>query len=175
MSFFPDVLCWISDTLSKFTCYPPSFPAWRWFGTCANTMRNNCYNYACDIKTDTIAIPGRASGRAVSMPYTCTNVDQAVQLDGLIPPLMGNKCDCPCCHRVALFICDGMDSEENIPNEFHFMRQDANGLWSQKHGSAYPTDRDRSGNVITDPATADMAPYQFCGYYCVHRKQVRIE
>jgi hypothetical protein len=59
--------------------------------------------------------------------------------------------------------------------DYHWYRQDSNGLWSQKHGNAPVTNLDESGHLITNPETcnrdgtaAGMPNYtDFCGYFYV--------
>jgi hypothetical protein len=127
---------------------------------------NNCYNYACDIKTGTFAQPGTASGN----PFTstdCASVTSASLSDGL----SGVGCDeteCQqCCHQLALVIWPGVD--------FHWYRRDRNGSWSHKPGSTPARNTDNSGNTITDPRTADRGPYtDFCGCFCACGSRVSI-
>lgn len=68
-------------------------------------------------------------------------------------------------------------------DDYHFYRQDSNGMWSHKDG-ANPVKRvDAEGKPIWDPRTAarDYRPRSylnytdFCGYYCApRRKTVRL-
>ena len=53
-------------------------------------------------------------------------------------------------------------------NDYHWYRQDADGLWSHKRG-LNPVERtDYSGNLIIDPYIADRGEYtEFLGYYAV--------
>lgn len=65
------------------------------------------------------------------------------------------------------------------PNEdYHFYRQDTNGLWSHKPGGMPVTNLDASKKKIHDPALAnrnykeegsDLDYDTFCGYLCVPR------
>ncbi len=128
--------------------------------------RNNCYNYGCNLQTDTYAQPGSAGGYAPAS-RSCPEDSSGAKADGLEPV---HRCDpCPhCCHKVALVIWPGHD--------YHWYRQDSNGRWSHKPDRGLATDRDSSGNVITDPETADRGPYTvFCGYFCVCSGQVTIQ
>lgn len=52
--------------------------------------------------------------------------------------------------------------------DYHWYRQDSDGLWSHKQG-AYPISRkDRSGSLIVDPFVADRGNYTvFVGYFAV--------
>jgi hypothetical protein len=56
--------------------------------------------------------------------------------------------------------------------DYHWYRLDSNGRWSHKPGNTDATDVDASGNLITDPKTADRdyGRYNystFCGYFYV--------
>ncbi len=54
---------------------------WALLGT---QLRNNCYNYATTIRTDTIAWPGRATGLMLYPPVDGLNVGTSAMRDGLI-------------------------------------------------------------------------------------------
>ncbi|XP_052782365.1 uncharacterized protein LOC128218718 [Mya arenaria] len=114
---------------------------------------NNCYNYATNIQTNTFAQPGRASGRRYTRT-TAANVYAATLRDGLTPlsrPDAGNQC------LVALVIWPGED--------YHFLRLDNDGSWSQKSGRTRARNVDDSGRRIFDPRTADRGPYVvFAGF-----------
>jgi hypothetical protein len=62
--------------------------------------------------------------------------------------------------------------------DYHFLRQDSNGMWSHKPGAMDVTTKDASGRPILRPDRAlfiyknhkDPLQYtKFCGYYCVPR------
>lgn len=119
--------------------------------------RNNCYAYATDIPNRTFAQPGMASGRPISSLADCTDAVAGAQADGLTATATG-PCT-GCCHLTALVVAPNFD--------YHWYRLDASGAWSHKPGQTHATDRDNSGNVITDPRTADRGPYTlFCGFFC---------
>lgn len=145
---------------------------------------NNCYNYGCNIKTDTFAQPGYASG--VSHSTDCPSVGNAAKADGLVDTFIEKKCS-GCSHLVALVIAPGTNPNEI--KDYHWYRLDNNGRWSHKPGDTPATDRDASEALITDPETADrryvynnpeyeqdyVLDYRvFCGYYCVDRDSVTI-
>jgi hypothetical protein len=130
---------------------------------------NNCYNYACDTRTNTYAQPGRAHGISLNLyDPKCPDVTAAAIADGLV----SNDCDKGCgrdrCqHQVALAIRPGRD--------FHWYRKDKSGTWSHKPGQLQATNLDYSGNVITDPRTADRGFYTvFCGCFCVDKSAIRV-
>jgi hypothetical protein len=145
---------------------------------------NNCYNYGCNIRTDTFAQPGYAS--SVSHSTDCPSVGDAAEADGLVSTYMEKKCS-GCSHLVALVIAPGTERDEI--KDYHWYRLDNNGRWSHKPGPTPATDRDASGATITDPETADrryvyhdpeydqdyILDYRiFCRYYCVDRNSVVI-
>ena len=121
---------------------------------------NNCYNYANNRRTDTYASPGEASGQEFNT-LTCLSIDSAVLRDGLetctdiTQPIPPGKA------RIALCVNPGTD--------FHWYREDRNGMWSHKIGKGKALNRDNSGQPISDPEKADRGGYtDFCGYYFVY-------
>lgn len=135
---------------------------------------NNCYNYGCNIKTDTYAQPGKAHG--VSHSTTCPTVTVAAQADGLVVTNVEKVCG-TCTHVAALVISPGRD--------YHWYRLDDNGRWSHKMGDLPAGNRDGSGNLINNPETADRRVFNgpdfvrdysiFCGYFCVDKNNVVID
>ena len=109
---------------------------------------------------------------------TCEFVINAALRDGLIPPPGGmNSSCCPDgYHSVFLAVDEG--------NDYHWYRKDDNTIknkhgkkvntWSHKPGGTAVTDKDASGNIITDPAAANKdyrnsgvdVNYKNCGYLC---------
>ena len=138
-------------------CIPGFDPA-PWNDGGAVQHSNNCYNYACDVRSGTFAQPGTASGRPFGAT-DCAAVASGATSDGLTAVSCdSSECD-DCCHQVALVIWPGVD--------FHWYRRDRSGTWSHKPGQTRARDVDNSGNPITDPRTADRGPYvDFCGCFC---------
>jgi hypothetical protein len=157
------IAAWISR------CIPRYEPA-AWNDSDGIQYSNNCYNYACDLRTDTFAQPGRATGNQYQA-IDCQEVGQAAQSDGLVPVGCDRGCGCrECCHQVALVIAPGPAFQD-----FHWYRRGPDGYWSHKPGGTEATNLDNSGNIITDPRTADRGPYTiFCGCYCVCKSRVSI-
>lgn len=63
-------------------------------------------------------------------------------------------------------------------DDYHFYRQDSNGYWSHKPGSMPVTNKDSSGNLISNPEIASRdysgenggVNYErFCSYLCIPR------
>lgn len=136
---------------------PPVWDPSKWNDGAFHQMNNNCYNYACDLRQDNFAQPGGFSPPDQSR---CDVVTAKSLTDGLKVCVHG-RCH-PCHHQVALVIDPGED--------FHWYRQDRDGLWSQKRGDAAAKRSDEAGNPIVSPETADRAGYtDFCGYFCVYK------
>lgn len=145
--------------------------------------RNNCYNYACNRRTDTFAQPGRAGGKGdpTWADLTCDKMKERAKADGLTEV----KCNkaCPAGSYKKMLFVDAVD-DPNQPGDdrdYHWYRQDNTGNWSHKPGRTQATDRDDSGNPITDPRNADTdtrrdldgdgkpdvgLDYKFCGCFC---------
>ena len=151
-------------------CLPPYDPS-AWNDANGVQYNNNCYNYACDIKTGTYAQPGRGTGHEYTA-IDCQHVDMGAVSDGLVPVECDSGCGCSeCQHQVALVIKPGGFEF----GDFHWYRKDRDGRWSNKMGGSPATNLDNSGNIITDPRTADRGSYTiFCGCYCVRKSSVTI-
>ena len=145
----------------------PSFQPAAWNDNNGIQFNNNCYNYGCDKQTGTFAQPGRGSGHMYTA-IDCAEVGNGARSDGLVTVDCDRGCGCSDCHhQVALVIWPGVD--------FHWYRRDRDGKWSHKPGSTAARNTDNSGNLITDPRTANRGPYTiFCGCYCVKKSAVTI-
>lgn len=68
-------------------------------------------------------------------------------------------------------------------NDYHFYRQDSNGMWSHKPGSTKITTKDASNRPIYDPSLCDrdyskkshLNYNRFCSFMCVPRKTKRLK
>jgi hypothetical protein len=169
---------WLADFLSKLVnaiaewiekCIPEYDPN-TWNDNDYIRENNNCYNYGCDIQTNTYAQPGRAHGITISSGdlENCTAVHSGAVADGLQPVNYDEGCGCEeCQHQVALFISPGRD--------YHWYRKDRDGKWSHKMAWTPATNLDNSGNIIADPRTANRGSYSiFCGCFCVNKSKVTI-
>ncbi len=127
---------------------------------------NNCYNYACNIATNSFAQPGRQRGLSV---LTGKNVDSGKVVDGAVadgltlimkgPAPMARLAKLKPAkpgHFVALLISDP-DSKTGWTGDFHWVRcdNDACTSWSQKNGPDQAVNFDFSGMPIGDPAAAN--------------------
>lgn len=133
------------------------FPAVFWNDGGQIQFNNNCYNYANNKRTDSFAQPGRYAG-AMYSSLTCSSVHQAAEADGLKPS--SASAGCPCTKdKIALVVAPGID--------FHWYRLGFDGMWSHKPGGTQATNVDNSGNLISNPETANRGIYtDFCGYFC---------
>jgi hypothetical protein len=149
-------------------CAPLYEPQW-WSDLASGGTRqinNNCYNYACDIRTDSFAQPGHAAN-AMYTTLTCAALRTAAHADALSETKM-TTIACPAeGHLVALVIWPNVD--------FHFYRMNRDGLWSHKPGGMPVTNVDNSNRAIPDPRTADRGPYvNFCQFMVVMHGHVKI-
>ena len=117
---------------------------------------NNCYNYASNFVSGSLAQPGRRSGLTYA-GFTCGHVLAAAVRDGL-------RTDCaPNGGVVALAIWPGYD--------FHWWRLHQGASWAHKIGRWPAQSVDNAFRPLANgltPATCDRGPYlEFCGYYFV--------
>lgn len=170
-----DSIIW-PGKINKCACAPVYEPDW-WNNNAAIKSGNNCYNYACNYRTDTFAQPGKATGNQYTYPgglsgCTVAAPNKSVK-DGAISdclensPSADNKCP-KMGHLVALVIWPNTD--------FHWYRKGNNGKWSHKPGGTSATNLDNSGNIITDPRTANRGGYtQFCTFMVVKHGHIKIK
>lgn len=147
-------------------CAPLWEPAW-WNDAGQVQFNNNCYNYGTNYRSDTYAQPGLANG-AMYASITCADVLAGAVADALIDwPTARNRCPKEG-HLVALVVGPNWD--------FHWYRKGRNGLWTHKPGGTQATNQDNSGNLITDPRTADRGNYtDFCTFMIVMHGHVKIQ
>lgn len=140
-------------------------------------LGHNCYDYAFnnyDLLQGDTSQPGtlpNAIRDNLGSNYSCPLTNSRLVSDHNSPksgtdiiPISRNMV-CPAnTYKIALV----MDPKD----DYHFLRQNADGTWSHKPGKGFVTNKDFSGNIITDPETADMnsGDYNydhFCSYFCV--------
>lgn len=146
-------------------CAPPYEPIW--WNQNHIQAHNNCYNYACNYRTDSYAQPGLASG-AATYTWQCNTVKAAAVADNLEDSPGANN-DCPDeGHLVALVIWPNHD--------YHWYRKGRNGKWTHKMANKPATNLDNSGNIIDDPRTADRGAYSdFCTFMLVKQGHIKIK
>lgn len=162
-----------SDPVNPCACAPDADIAW-WNDNSTKQFNNNCYNYACNYRTNTFAQPGLAAGQKYTSMSGCTvaagqrSVKEGAVIDQLIDKPSANNI-CPAKgHLVALVIAPGHD--------FHWYRKGPTGYWSHKPGSTPARNTDEAGKLITDPRTADRGSYtQFCTFMQVLHGHIMIK
>ncbi|MBN8502657.1 MAG: RHS repeat-associated core domain-containing protein, partial [Sphingomonadales bacterium] len=144
---------------------------------------NNCYSYAWDRPENPEGSkPRRSPCKPQPGGFICDDrmqdrstcqkiVSQAIR-DGMKRAKDG---EClPCMRKV--FLVMGSNREGQL--DYHWYRQDADGMWSHKPGTSPVTNLDAAGNVISNPESADrddskrdrMRGVNYsrkCGYLCV--------
>ena len=135
------------------------------------TDSHNCYDYAFNnidhaqkVKTQ----PGELSGiNDKEQTFKCDFMEKRLLKDhnnNIYIAKFDEKCK-PYHYKIVLMMDDDSD--------YHFMRQDKNGLWSQKPGPYNITNRDANNNLISNPTKSNnrTSAYNYnklCNYYCVH-------
>lgn len=143
-------------------CVEPEFNASQWM-----SASDNSYNYAVNKATGTYAQPGRAGGaqyaniNEMELRAACI-LDVILDLEDQSPGVFPASNNC----LMILAIIPGLD--------FHFYRRDSSGNWSHKPGPRQPTDLDNSGYPITDPRTADIAPYKYVRFLSVCDRKAEV-
>ncbi|WIA11023.1 hypothetical protein OEZ85_011177 [Tetradesmus obliquus] len=141
---------------------------------------SNCYCYALDTFKGGWCQPGAASGVPLEQnSMTCAQLKKAVLADGAVEvtrqvalnsqPAAG--------HFIAMFLRPQSSCNfARCQPDFHFLRKDANGLWSQKGGESPATNRDAQGQLIKDPQAAKLQGQytQMCGYFRVEPAKMKI-
>ena len=170
----------------------PDYDPKRWNGKVAVRETHNCFSYAmnvndpkqihqCDENTsecDEVPFhqPGSAAGYTrfdSKRKKTCPNMVARILGDNPDIQMTTFESRCPVNKsKIALVV----DPKE----DYHFLRQDSNMLWSHKAGARPVTNMDAKGHLIWDPSLADLnytSPEGtlnytiFCSYMCVPRKK----
>jgi len=137
---------------------------------------NNCYNYACNVATNSFAQPGRATGNpyktmtgeavvagAVSDGLVLIEGGDTITLDHVKKNLRHQALTEQEGHLVGLMISEP-DSTVGWPGDYHWCRCDntwaavndgAQMTWSQKDGPDQMTNFDFAGFPITNPVYAN--------------------
>lgn len=71
-------------------------------------------------------------------------------------------------YKIAMF------ANYSIKNDFHFMRQDPDGIWWQKWGGliSYPINKDNDKKIITNPRTCNIGDYQYIKTYALTNRNL---
>jgi hypothetical protein len=169
----------------------PDYEPDRWNAKKEVRTTHNCFSYAmnildirqikaclqdpdCDVPFHQ---PGSISGYPKfndEDPKTCPNMIARLMGDNPVIHPSAFELRCPKdTSKIALIVDEDQD--------YHFLRQDSNGYFSQKSGGLPVTNLDAQQHRIFDvqlanhnwnPEKANNLNYdRFCGYFCVPRKQ----
>lgn len=181
----------------------PEFDAGKWNDDPKDQTENNCYNYACNKMASERGVGIRAQpGASVARPMppptppdpgvNCEALRRGAKADGLGDPLADCDAACPAgTHKKMAFIgvATARDGDEVtvVARDYHWYRQDKNGMWSHKPGSGRATNVDAADppQPITDPRTADRSSTamkegrevtldysELCGCWCCNSAKV---
>ena len=131
---------------------------------------HNCYSYALNIiekkkineckkilLTQTKCL--RKQPNNVNKKYefhSCSELIENIILEYPQIKIVNKNTPCPeGFYRVVLFLIKRFDNHHLTLNDFHFYRQDSDGFWSHKDGWRKATNKDKQGNLITDPEIID--------------------
>lgn len=173
--------------MSPMTGWEPKYQPELW-NQDQNRLSHNCFAYALNIldprqvkrckETNSCSVPFPQPGLAggydnfkAKNPKTCPDMTTRILGDNpsIRPTTFEEKCPAGS-SKIALVV----DEDE----DYHFLRQDDTGWWSQKGGAKPVTIFDAGGHFIWNPELADnnwtnnsgVLNYNvFCGYFCVPR------
>jgi hypothetical protein len=180
---------------------PDAHPVYQpgvWNGNRAIQLSTNCYAYACDDpyghpfgyrpQPGEFGMYHNNTMQPTHVRYAVMQDDlhrNARQMERLIPlvrlrndPVPDNVANAPGYYLIALITAPGMD--------YHWVRQDRNGMWSHKPGHTAATNLDSNNRPIYDPRDAtfiiedEITPgrvvrmkYQFTTFYYAPKGGVR--
>jgi len=149
------------------TGFDPATDCQGYFTLFKFQVHNNCYSYAVDIASNSMALPGRLHGTAWPGDFEGDRVIQGALLDGLgflaergarLSDVLEQTADLDVGTLVALLIAPP-DHSVGFPGDFHWVRcDDLETLsWSQKPGTDQASTLDFAGVPITDPSCASWS------------------
>ena len=166
----PSSVCHIGNDLenSEHQRNEPSWNPQKWL---VNSKYNNCYSYALNDHSPSRiqkAIPGNSNSS--SDIYTCSFLMEGLKRDH--PEMFISEYDQPCGRGFHKIYAATSGTDEDGLNDFHFWRQDSDGLWSHKPGSDYPLRHDGNNRIIQNPdfsnrTFGDRSYITPCGFFCV--------
>jgi len=141
------------------TCWNPQ----KWN---VNTQNNNCYVYALNNHNSKYTSKQHPNDEV--NVYTCNNIVGAMKREGIemYPTTFEEKC-IPNYRKIYIAISD------NPKKDFHYYRQECDGMWSHKRGVNPPTRHDANGQYIFNPRQIsknyNILNYNVdCGFHCIH-------
>lgn len=167
----------------------PSYNASHWNKRRDLRETHNCFSYAmnvndpkqikmckgeesCDAPFHQPGSPSKYNTFNSNMPKTCPNMVMRIIGDNPNITMATFEEKCPAKTSKIALVVDQSD-------DYHFLRQDNSGYWSQKSGARPVTNLDAGKHQIWDPQLCDLnftpngvLNYDvFCGYMCVPRTQ----
>lgn len=118
-----------------------------------------CYPYALGIKTDEAFLIGDLIGRRVTHHNTEEEILEVLMIELEEMGFEVLECDTM---DIAEEGCFKIYLEINQNGEYHFLRQDSDGIWSHKAPDHLPHRKDTAGYEIIDPDS--MVAPGFVGY-----------
>ncbi len=163
---------WANTVSSTVSGFHPAKDCEGYFMSYKFQSNNNCYNYACNIATNTFAQPGRMKvmdttfiKQGALVPSPGPAIIEGAHADGL--ELLGDNTTSlaeairkstkyRCGHLAALLIAEP-NPKIGWNGDYHWVRSDSpdGGRWSQKDGHDQVTNFDFAGNEIKDPSHAN--------------------
>lgn len=171
----------------------PEYDPEAFYSGIENDSKINCLSYALNLKKDTPVVASSWFNPSAKKQDLLSNVvSQVNSIHGKGLPssaplgkiVTDGRAD-PGYYLVAFYISHSENDEDGCLDDYHFARQDRDGGWSHKTGKKIPTNKDASGKVISDPATADLhyeyteergelfAEYKLVGYFQVRDPDLR--
>lgn len=168
--------------ISPLTGYEPEYNPSKYNNTRRMRESHNCFAYAFDhvevpslnkCNEDSCSIPFHQPGRASGYPKwskvkgkRCPDLLSRLKGDVRGLKTIGFDKKCPGkTSKIALVVDEDQD--------YHFYRQDSNGMWSHKPGATRVTNLDATGRPIYDPALSSrqydksgLDYDRFCSYLC---------
>jgi len=147
-----------------------------------NKMYNNCYSYAFKDIASNAKVKPQPGFKNKYEPltkdqYTCSNFIERILQDYPNSQFLGNDpdivnqnlCQCGDINQHLVFLALDLEDEDR---DYHFYRQDENGLWTHKPGPMEIHYTDAKNNFINNPYYADRkySNYNYstsCGFFCV--------
>lgn len=170
---------------SPLSGYEPKYEPHLYNGKATMQNSHNCFAYAFDVREKlpkdkcnekgcAVAFhqPGRKSGypRWHELPdKRCPDIISRIKADVPDVKLTNFTRRCPPrTSKIALVV----DADQ----DYHFYRQDSNGMWSHKPGGTKVTNRDAAGRPIYNPQLASRDSGRlnydtFCSFLCVPRRK----
>lgn len=175
---------------SPLTGYEPLYDPESWNRRIEVRETHNCFSYAMNVNDPKqlakcrglkeCDAPFHQPGAAAKYPpftsdkpKTCPNMISRLKGDNANIMVSSFEQKCPNKYSKIALVVDQSD-------DYHFLRQDNTGYWSQKSGAMPVTNLDSSKHRIWDPQLSDLnftrnkgvLNYDiFCGYLCVPRKK----